>query len=325
MPEEAELADGRGTDVLREPAAGGHDEHDVADVRVEPHRDVDDRAHVGAAEQRPRERVPQRGDDARPGDRLVPLIPRLASFALELRTDPDDSELLAGRRGRAEQEQVLREAVVRRDGLLDAALDAGPPRGGDHDRDREQRQEHEQRAHGDEQHERGRQPDDPAHRREQRHEQVVEREHLIAQHREAVEILGPLVMLDGRDRRLQGRDVGFERDGDLVAEPALHAGEHDAQEPRGRGRRRQSERGDDDAAAVVIVEPVGEELEPQRDQRVGDRHHDRHREREEQAARLGAVAELHRAPERAERRGQVVRRAFHAPPARRARRAPRLR
>ena len=65
-------------------------------------------------------------------------------------------------------------------------------------------------------------------RREQRHEQVVEREHLVAQHREPVEVLGPLVVLDRRDRRLQRGDVRFERDRDLVAEAALHAREHDA-------------------------------------------------------------------------------------------------
>ena len=62
---------------------------------------------------------------------------------------------------------------------------------------------------------------DPADRREQRHEQVVEREHLIAQHREPVEVLGPFVVLDRRDRRLQRGDVRFERDRDLVAEAAL--------------------------------------------------------------------------------------------------------
>ena len=90
--------------------------------------------------------------------------------------------------------------------------------------------------------------------------------------REPVEVLGPFVVLDRRDRRLQRRDVGFERDRDLVAEAALHAREDDAEEPRGRGRRREPERGDHDAGPVVVVEAVGEELEPQRDQRVGQRH-----------------------------------------------------
>ena len=220
-----------------------------------PHRDVDDRAHVRAAEQRPRERVPQRGDRARVRDRVVPAVPRRAALVHELLADALDPELLAGRRGGAEQEEVLGETVVRRDRLLHAALDAGPPRGGDHDRDREQREEHEQRAHGHEQHQRGGEPDDPAHRREQRHEQVVEREHLIAQHRQAVEVLGALVVLDRRDRGLQRRDVRFERDGDLVAEAALHAREHDAQEPRGGGRR-------GEPSAAIMMRPRSWFLKP---------------------------------------------------------------
>jgi hypothetical protein len=36
---------------------------------------------------------------------------------------------------------------------------------------------------------------------------VVEYEDLVAQHRQAVQVLGPLVMLDGRDRGLQMRHV----------------------------------------------------------------------------------------------------------------------
>ena len=74
-------------------------------------------------------------------------------------------------------------------------------------------------------------------------------------------------------------------------------------------------------STVVAAQPVGEELQPQCDQCVGQRGEHRHREREQQAARLGAVAELHRAPERRQGGGQVVSRACHARPPPRARRA----
>ncbi len=273
---------------------------------MEVHRHVDDRAHVRETEQGPRQRVPQRGEDSRRRHRLVPLVPGFAPVASELRTETVHAQLLARRRGRAEQEEMLGQPVVRRHGLLDPALHARSPGRGDHDRDREEREEHEDRADRHEQEQCHHQPDDPADGREQRHEQVVEREHLIAQHREPVEILGSFVVLDGGDRRLQGRDVRFERDGDLVAETPLRPVEHDLEEPCCRRGCREPEGGDDDAAVVMVVEAVGEELQPQRDQRVGQRHHDRHREREHEPTRLGLVAELHRAPERAQRRGQLV-------------------
>ena len=122
-----------------------------------------------------------------------------------------------------------------------------------------------------------------------------------------VEILGPLVVLDGRDRCLQRRDVGFERDGDLVAESTLRPVEHDFRNHVAVADAAEPERGDHDATAIVLIEAVGEELEPQRDQRVGQRHHDRHRERQEQAARLGAVAELTVRHSELQRRRQVVR------------------
>ena len=53
---------------------------------------------------------------------------------------------------------------------------------------------------------------------------------------EPIEIVGPLLVRDRRDRGLQPRDVRLERDRDLVAEAALHARADGAQEP-GRGGR----------------------------------------------------------------------------------------
>ena len=54
------------------------------------------------------------------------------------------------------------------------------------------------------------QTQDPAAGAEQGHVHVVEHEHLIAQHGEAIEIVGPFVMLDRGDARLQLGDVRFQ-------------------------------------------------------------------------------------------------------------------
>ena len=104
------------------------------------------------------------------------------------------------------------------------------------------REQHERRMDRREQRDRHAEPQDPPARREQRHVHVIEHEHLIAQHREPIEVLGPLVVRDGRDRRLQPRDVRFERDRDLVAEAPLHARADRAEEPRRRGRHAEADR-----------------------------------------------------------------------------------
>ena len=151
--------------------------------------------------------------------------------------DAGDPHLLARRRRRAEHEQVPGQAVVRgaasprprarRRAATTALITVGQ---------REHDEQHERRMDRRQQHDGDGEPQDPAERREERHEQVVEREHLVAQHREAVEVLGSLLVLDRRDRRLQPRDVRLERDADPVAEAALHAVEQHLQVPR-RGRR----------------------------------------------------------------------------------------
>jgi len=71
---------------------------------------------------------------------------------------------------------------------------------------------------------------------------VIEHEHLVAQHREAVEVVRPLVVRDRGDRRLQPGDVRLERDRHAVAEAALHAGAHGTQEPRRGGGGGEAER-----------------------------------------------------------------------------------
>ena len=67
---------------------------------------------------------------------------------------------------------------------------------------------------------------DPAGGREDRHVHVVEGEDLFPQHRQPVQVLGPLLVRDRGDGRLQPRHVRFEGDGDLVPEPPLHPGRH---------------------------------------------------------------------------------------------------
>ncbi len=71
---------------------------------------------------------------------------------------------------------------------------------------------HDQQAEGD------------AERAEQRQEDVVEGEDLVAQHGQPVEHLGSLVLLDADGRGLQPGDVGLEADGEALAEPLRGAG-----------------------------------------------------------------------------------------------------
>ena len=61
---------------------------------------------------------------------------------------------------------------------------------------------------------------------------------------------------------------------------------------------------------------VAEQLEPEREQRVGQRREQRERERREQQARLVAVAELAQPPHRRQRGRQVVGRPRASPQAR---------
>ena len=69
---------------------------------------------------------------------------------------------------------------------------------------------------------------------------------------EAVEVLGPLVVLDGRHRRLQARDVRLEEDRHAVAEAALRAIADDLEEPGRRGRHTEAGGGDVHERAVVV-------------------------------------------------------------------------
>ncbi len=60
---------------------------------------------------------------------------------------------------------------------------------------------------------------------------MVEHEDLVAQHGEAVEVVGALLVRDRDHPPLEARDVAFEGDGDLVAEPALQPRGDDPEQP----------------------------------------------------------------------------------------------
>ena len=145
-------------------------------------------------------------------------------------------------------------------------------------------------------------PEDPAHGREERQEEMVEREHLVAQHGQPVEELGSLVVLDRRHRRLQLGDVGLECDADPVAEAALKAVEQHAQVPgAGRGDG-QAGGGDEDAGPIAVGDAVGQHPQPERQEHVRQRGDHGHREGGHEELRLGPVAQLHRAPQRGQAR-----------------------
>ena len=150
---------------------------------------------------------------------------------------------------------------------------------------------------------------EPAEGGEQREEEVVEGEHLVAQHRQPVEVLGAFLVLDGGHRRLQAGHVRLEGDADPVAEAALQAVEQNAQVPGGRRRRAEADGGDQHLAAVALGHAVGQQLQPQRQQRVGQRREQHHGERGRQQPGLGPVAQLERPPQRARTPAAVDRQA----------------
>ena len=199
---------------------------------------------------------------------------------------PRDAHLLAGRRGGGGHEEVARQAVACGAPRSSAArstpgrqVDVSTVGSANSGEQRERRVDrHEQR-------ERDAEPQDPAAGREQRHVHVVEHEHLVAQHDEPVEVVGPLVVLDAsrprpaaapratRARSSPGRGSGAARASLTTRRNQVAVA--DSAEPDGRGRAR---------AAVAAEHAVGEQLEPQREQRVGQRREQRQPERDDAAA-----------------------------------------
>ena len=207
--------------------------------------------------------------------RSGPATARASSSRRARRPRPDagDAHLLGRRRRGADDEQVAGETVVRRHRLLDGPLDTGSPHRRQHGRDAGDEQQHQRRVDRRQQQGGDDEAEDPAEVAEQRREEVVEGERLVAQHGEAVEVLRPLLVLDRRHRRLEVGDVRLDGDRQAIAEPALQPLVEDVDVPGERRRDGEADGRDDDRRRVAVEDAVGEQLEPQRQQRVGQHHH----------------------------------------------------
>ena len=146
------------------------------------------------------------------------------------------------------------------------------------------------------------QPQDPPQGGKHRHVHVVEHEDLVAQHGQAIQILGTLVVCDRGHRRLQPRHVGLERDGHLIAEAPLHPGADRLQKPgRGGGHAEANRRPFHQPCSVLEV-TFAQQRQPQGEQRIGQRCQLRQHERHHHQARLVAIAQLAQPPHRRQRR-----------------------
>ena len=170
-------------------------------------------------------------------------------------------------------------------------------------------QQHQHRVHGRQQGHGDGQAEDPASGGEHRHVHVVEREDLLAEHRQAVQVLGPLLMRDRRDVCLQPRDVGLQRDRHLVAEAALHPGGDGHHQPGGDGGDCERDDRELQQARLMLEQPFAEQLEPDREQRIRHRRDQGEDERGAHEGRLVAIAEPAQPPHRGQRGGQACRRA----------------
>ena len=304
--QESDLADRR-ADVRGQARAGGEHQQHVARRRAEARRHEHDRADVGRRRRPPRPACATAPSPSGPPTTgAYPRSHASRRCADQAVADAGDAHFLARRRRRRDREEVAGQAVGLRGALLGGALDGGPPRRREHGRQREDGEQHERRMDRRQQRDRHAEPQDPAAGREQRHVHVIEHEHLIAQHREPIEVVGALVVRDGRDRRLQPGDVRFERDRHLVAEAPLHARADRAQEPRRRGRHAEADGRRAHEAGPLLEHALAEQHQPQREQRIGQRGELRQHERGEHQPRLVAVAELAQPPHRRQRRRQRV-------------------
>ena len=325
--EKAELVGGR-ADVRDQLHPRGNGERDCRDTTIQPGDDEHDRADIGAREHRPTESEPQRAAQSHTRHRLVPPLPRSPSFRCQPGSRAGGTHLLAGRRRGSDGVQVARQPDVRHGGFLDPALDCGPPRGRHEGGERERQQQQQGRVDRRQQDGGDGQAEHPAQRGEQRHEHVVQREDLLAQHRQPVEELGPLVVLDSGHRGLQARHMGLERDRDAVTEPALHSLRQHREVPDEGGRDGETDGGGDDRRPVVLVDTIDDQRQPEREQRIGQHHQQAETERQREQPGFGAVAETECAPQRLEGRRQVgidgrrMLRATHTGPPRRRRRTP---
>jgi hypothetical protein len=250
--------------------------------------------------------VPRRRAPPRRRDLAVAALPRGTALDYEPLADAGDAHFLPGRGGRRGREEMPGETIGLRCALLRPTLHRRPPRGRQDRRQREHGEQAEpdmnrhQQRHGDDE------PENPAARREHRHVHVIEHEHLVAQHGQPIEIVGPLVVCDRRDRRLEAGDVRFERDRDPVAEAALHTRADRTQEPGRRRRDTEPQRRRKHESGPPVDDTLAEEHEPQRDQRVGQRGELRQRERRQHQPRFVPVSEFAQPPHRRQRGRQVL-------------------
>ena len=250
--------------------------------------------------------MPARGRPSSRGDGRVPELPGQAPFGDQAIRDPGDPHLLA-RRGRGRDvEEMSGQTPSLGPALVRGPLDGRPPRGGVHRRQGEKHEQRQGRMNRDEQRDGDAQAQDPATRREQRHVHVIEHEDLVAQHRQPIEIVWTLVMGDGGDRGQERRHVRLERDGHLVAEPALHADADGGEEPCGGGRESQRQHPCPHAGPIARQDTLADQLEPDRQQGIGHGRQERQRKGGDDQRRLVAVAQLAQPPHRRERRGKHV-------------------
>ena len=288
----------RRSDIGRQSRTGGeHEEHGTGG-RVHTGGHEDHRSNVAASKDGPRRDVPRHRSPPGCGDRAMSGFPCRPPVAHETFADTGDADFLRGRRGGRRGEEMPRESVERSRALLSRAFDARSPGGREHRRQREEGEEGECRMHGDEEHDRDTEAEDPPRHREHRHVHVIQHEHLIAQHRNPIEILGNLLVGDARDARLQPRHVRLERDGDLVTKAALDAGAHRAQEPGAGRRQAERDRRKAQSCRVGGDDSVRHQLEPEREQSVRKGSEERKKERPQHQARLVPEAQPAESPHR---------------------------
>ena len=147
--------------------------------------------------------------------------------------------------------------------------------------------------------------EDPARGREDGHVHVVQDEDLVPQHREPVEVLGPLLVGDGGDRGLQAGHVGLEADGDLVPEPALHPGRDGGQEPGRRPGRPEEQAHVAQLGGITGQDGVGHRLEADGQEGLGQGRHQGQHEGHRHQGGLVLVADLAQPPHGRQRGRQV--------------------
>ena len=264
--------------------------------------------------------MPDCAHGSRRRDRSVPLLPGAAPLGGEPRADPGHAHFLAGRRGCRQIEQVFCQAARRGAALFGGALNRRPPGRHQNGRKREYRQPDQRRMDRCQDADGHREAQHPAAGREQRPIHVVEHEHLVAQHAQAIEVVGAFLVLECGGRCLKVRDVRLEGDGDAVAEAALRAIADHTEKPRRGGRDAEPERRRQHQPAPAAVHAVGEQLQPDRQQRVGERGEQRQPERNAHQPWLGVVSALDSPPHRGQRRRQTVSRGHRRMRLRRSRR-----